>query len=167
MKPKKTPQKSSEKAKRLLEDVTKNELLSIEKEELVDKYLKLNNELKKCYKEYLLMFDKAANLEKKLQELENKNIPLNKYEGYYKLESWVEKICFIISRNPPTMDFKGITQAILLLEKNISYKWVNVDNYVSQVLNTAYKRKLISRTGTRGHYFYSLSENTQNQALNC
>ncbi|HWY36965.1 MAG TPA: hypothetical protein VNY73_00300, partial [Bacteroidia bacterium] len=80
----------------------------------------------------------------------NKKNPANKYVGYDKSKTGVEKVRFIIERNKKKMTFLDVKTTLLLLEPELKERWGNIDKSVTDLLFKANKYGLISRAKEYG-----------------
>jgi len=154
--------KSSGKAQRLLDGYSRKELRDEGLEKVIDKLLEREKEINSLLIQRKNDQQALQTLRNRLKELENANKPQFKYQGYDKTKGWVFKLCFILERNAQEMNFKQLKEAFLALEPDLNDRWINVDNYISQIIHGAAERGAVAKIKSlreRG-YFYTLPANS-------
>lgn len=148
--------KPSDKAQRLLDGYTRKELRAKGLEGVIDITLDLDKELLSLSKLYEDSQTEVQKLRNRVRDLENAQKPEFKYQGYDKSRGWVFKLCFILERHAQKMTFKQLKEAFLTLEPDLNDRWINVDNYISQILHSATVRGAIEKIKClreRGYYY--------------
>lgn len=152
----KQEKKPCDKAQRLLDGYTRKELRDKGLEIVIDITLDLDKKnlaLSKLYEHSQMEVQRLRN---RVRELENAQKPQFKYQGYDKSKGWIFKLCFILERNGQKMTFKQLKEAFLILEPDLKDRWINVDNYISQILHSAAVRGAIEKAKSvreRGFYY--------------
>lgn len=145
-----------DKAQRLLDGYTRKELSAKGLESVIDITLDLDKKLLSLSKLYEGSQIEVQKLRNRVRDLENAQKPQFKYQGYDKSKGWVFKLCFILERNAQKMTFKQLKDAFLALEPDLNDRWINVDNYISQILHSASVRGAIEKIKSlreRGYYY--------------
>jgi hypothetical protein len=141
-----------------LETITKESLLILNKEELIEKLLKTQKEVFIQHDLLKQTFVKNKELQKKCAELE-KQLDESVGEGYSSASTWVSKIVFILKAEDRPLRSVDLI-AILERKESTLKNHHNKSKFFSAYLNTSVKYGRIVQqklSGVRG-YFYLLPE---------
>lgn len=150
---------ASTKAERLLEGYTRQELKEKGFEKVINLLLESRKENQQLQKELDLRTKELQRCQKGFLNLQCTQQPRFKYQGYDKTKGWVYKLCFILERHGQKMTFKELKDVILSLESDLMDRWINLDNYLSQILHSACVRGAVERIKSKRErgYYYTLS----------
>lgn len=158
------------KAQDLINKFTRRELREKGVECLIDLIFKMDRDILELRKKYeraemaLETTEKEYNaLKSKLTEKKNDSHH-NKYIGYDKSLGWVGKVCFILERAGQSMSCRQIKEALLSLEPDLNDRWLDIDNYVSQILRSAVIRGAVLKIKCVRHrgYVYQVAAGKAN-----
>jgi hypothetical protein len=97
---------------------------------------------------FVITVSKDKNQETKVTE--DKTTQENKYSGYNKTKTLVEKAIFILTRNNKEMSYEEIKEAFLINEPELKKRWKDINRCITHILGTAYGYGAITRSRAYG-----------------